>query len=139
MIVRSPSSDYELRERVYRKTNGKCFYCGKGLTLNGFQRKDRMTIDHMVPRSRGGNGYYHNLVPCCKRCNRVKGDTKDLEQFRFELTMDHFQKKFRIRFTQKHIHFLSNVVKVRLPIKHFVFHFENHTELRNIAEPLLSL
>ena len=133
------SSDTELRERVYKKTDGKCFYCGRGLILNGFQRKDRMTIDHLIPRSKGGNGYFHNLVPCCKRCNRIKNDTKELEQFRFELTMDHFQKKFHVRFTQKHIYFLRDVIKIKLPIKYFIFHFENHENLKKMAEPLLNV
>jgi 5-methylcytosine-specific restriction endonuclease McrA len=133
------SSDYDLRERVFNKTGGFCFYCGRRLVLNSPQRKDRMTMDHLVPRSKGGNGYFHNLVPSCKRCNRVKGDTEDIEQFRFELTMDHFQKKYHVRFTRKHIEFLRSVLKVSVPARNFIFYFENSKNLRRIAEPLLNL
>jgi CRISPR/Cas system Type II protein with McrA/HNH and RuvC-like nuclease domain len=132
-------TDNILRERIFKKTTGKCFYCGKTLILNGnTNRKDYMTCDHLIPRSKGGTAYFHNLVPCCRRCNRIKGDSKSIEQFRFELSMDHFQKKYKIRFTQKHLDFLFNVMKTEVPVKHFVFHFERSNSLLEIAEPILN-
>ena len=39
-------------------------YCGKAAS----------TIDHILPRSRGGADSWENLVACCLRCNNVKGD-----------------------------------------------------------------
>ena len=32
------------------------------------------TIDHVIPRSRGGADSWENLVACCLRCNNIKGD-----------------------------------------------------------------
>lgn len=45
---------------------GICYYC-KGL----FAPKD-LTMDHIVPLSRGGKSTKGNVVPCCKSCNNKK-------------------------------------------------------------------
>ena len=37
-------------------------------------RRSASTIDHVLPRSRGGADSWENLVACCLRCNNVKGD-----------------------------------------------------------------
>lgn len=33
-----------------------------------------LTLDHVIPRSRGGKSSWENLVACCRRCNHSKGD-----------------------------------------------------------------
>ena len=50
-----------------------CVYCGS---------KDSKTIDHLIPKSKGGTDYIDNLVICCKSCNSRKKD-KSIEDFRF--------------------------------------------------------
>jgi 5-methylcytosine-specific restriction endonuclease McrA len=40
-------------------------YCGSNKNL---------TIDHVLPKSRGGSNRWTNLVTCCTNCNRKKGD-----------------------------------------------------------------
>lgn len=62
-----------LRERVIAKTGGRCWYCGV--------RSDRMTVDHIVPHSRGGTQDLGNLIPACPACNLEKEDL-DYEAFR---------------------------------------------------------
>ncbi len=52
------------RRGVLRRDGQRCGYCGG--TAN--------TIDHVLPRSRGGQDSWENLVACCLRCNNVKGD-----------------------------------------------------------------
>lgn len=52
------------RRGVLRRDGHRCAYCAKGAT----------TIDHVLPRSRGGADSWENLVACCLRCNNVKGD-----------------------------------------------------------------
>lgn len=42
-----------------------CFYCGS---------KDSITMDHVVPLSRGGSHGIGNLVPACAKCNSSKGN-----------------------------------------------------------------
>ncbi len=64
--VRVPSGRHVpvSRRGVLRRDNHRCAYCGS--TAN--------TIDHVLPRSRGGKDSWENLVACCLRCNNIKGD-----------------------------------------------------------------
>lgn len=52
---------------VWRKSDGRCWYCGVVLTVGVF------AIDHLVPRSAGGSNAPNNLVPACWSCNSRKG------------------------------------------------------------------
>ena len=52
------------RRGVLRRDGHRCAYCGKSAA----------TIDHVLPRSRGGAGSWENLVACCLRCNNIKSD-----------------------------------------------------------------
>ncbi|GAB3527921.1 HNH endonuclease [Arthrobacter monumenti] len=52
------------RRGVLRRDNHLCGYCGKPAS----------TIDHIVPKSRGGAETWENLVACCLRCNNAKDD-----------------------------------------------------------------
>lgn len=45
---------------------GVCHYCGAGVGRDG------LTMDHVVPLSRGGKSKKGNLVPACKDCNNRK-------------------------------------------------------------------
>ena len=57
-----------MRRRVWEKFNGHCAYCGRKLKYK------EMQIDHMYPRTYGGNSEYINLMPSCRRCNHYKRD-----------------------------------------------------------------
>jgi 5-methylcytosine-specific restriction endonuclease McrA len=53
------------RKNILRRDGHKCQYCGlSGVTL---------TVDHIMPKSRGGEDSWENLVSACLRCNNVKG------------------------------------------------------------------
>lgn len=56
------------REALYEAQNGQCAYCGRFLCIA------HATLDHKIPRSRGGVNARSNLVVACKRCNTLKGD-----------------------------------------------------------------
>lgn len=59
------------RIRWFRKNHPfNCFYCGVKLS-----RANR-TLDHVVPRSKGGASTKENKVPCCRPCNELKADLK---------------------------------------------------------------
>ncbi|MFC1863975.1 HNH endonuclease [Thermodesulfobacteriota bacterium] len=50
-----------------RKTReGKCYYCNREVG------KPELTMDHIVPLSRGGKSKKGNIVPACKECNNKK-------------------------------------------------------------------
>ncbi len=54
------------RKNIFIRDSHKCVYCGRGdLPL---------TIDHVVPRARGGEDSWENLVAACVPCNNKKGD-----------------------------------------------------------------
>lgn len=52
------------RRNVFLRDGHTCMYCGDG---------GELTIDHVVPRSRGGGSSWENLVTCCRPCNLTKG------------------------------------------------------------------
>ena len=53
------------RQRVFKRDNHQCLYCGS---------QKELTIDHVQPRSRGGRNTWTNLVTCCSKCNHKKGN-----------------------------------------------------------------
>ena len=56
------------RNTVFFRDNYHCQYCG-----NQFM-KHQLTLDHVVPKSKGGPKAWNNLVACCVPCNQKKGD-----------------------------------------------------------------
>lgn len=64
--VRMPYKSVMLsRQNIFKRDKHKCLYCGID---------DNLTLDHVLPRSRGGKTSWTNLVTACKRCNSKKGD-----------------------------------------------------------------
>ncbi len=54
------------RKNILKRDGYKCAYCG---------RSDLpLTIDHVIPRSKGGGETWENLVAACYRCNNKKGN-----------------------------------------------------------------
>jgi 5-methylcytosine-specific restriction endonuclease McrA len=53
------------RNRIYKRDNHECAYCGS---------KKQLTIDHIIPKSRGGKNTWNNLISSCLSCNLKKGD-----------------------------------------------------------------
>lgn len=53
------------RQNIFKRDGGMCQYCGA---------KEHLTLDHVVPKSRGGKSSWDNLVTACQRCNSQKGD-----------------------------------------------------------------
>lgn len=54
--------------KVLERDGLVCRYCGIALAFT------EVTIDHVMPRSRGGSDKPANLAVCCRRCNSSKGD-----------------------------------------------------------------
>ncbi|MCS6896026.1 MAG: HNH endonuclease [Bacteroidia bacterium] len=53
------------RQNIFRRDGFRCAYCGTSHNL---------TIDHVIPRSQGGESSWENLVTACESCNRQKGN-----------------------------------------------------------------
>ena len=71
----------QLRLEVWRKSKGRCWYCGRGTRWSGPVVLEQFCVGHLVPRSAGGTDALDNLVPACRACNARKG-RKSLEEFR---------------------------------------------------------
>jgi 5-methylcytosine-specific restriction endonuclease McrA len=53
------------RRAVFARDNWTCQYCGS---------RAQLTVDHVIPRSKGGSSDWTNIVASCAPCNRRKGD-----------------------------------------------------------------
>jgi 5-methylcytosine-specific restriction endonuclease McrA len=58
------------RRAVFARDSWTCQYCG---------RTTHLTVDHVMPRSRGGASDWENIVTSCAPCNRRKGDRTPVE------------------------------------------------------------
>lgn len=67
-----------------KTASGCCHYCGEKVGYSD------LTMDHVVPLSRGGRSTKDNLVPCCKSCNTKKKSSLPVE---WDEYMDQLQKK----------------------------------------------
>lgn len=54
------------KKNIFKRDNYTCQYCGK--------REGPFTIDHVIPKKKGGEESWENLVTCCIKCNNKKGD-----------------------------------------------------------------
>ncbi len=57
------------RRAIFARDGGRCAYC----------RGTAETIDHVLPRSRGGGHQWDNVVAACAHCNHTKGDRTPAE------------------------------------------------------------
>lgn len=53
------------RENVFKRDEFTCQYCGTNKEL---------TLDHLIPKAKGGKTSWNNLVTACKSCNSLKGN-----------------------------------------------------------------
>lgn len=86
-LKREKDKARELRNSTWwkrKRSNGLCYYCGRKFPVA------ELTMDHMIPLSRGGRSVKDNLVPSCKDCNNAKKNlipaewTQYLERLRGE-------------------------------------------------------
>ena len=56
------------RKNILLRDRNTCQFCGSVFPSS------ELTLDHVLPRSRGGRSTWENLVACCYRCNNEKGD-----------------------------------------------------------------
>ena len=65
------------RRALFARDGWRCVYCGSS--------GGRLTLDHVVPRSKGGESVWENVVTACAPCNLRKGD-RSLEQVGMHLS-----------------------------------------------------
>ena len=57
----------KFRQSIFESWEWKCAYCDKELDTKS------ATIDHIVPKYKGGHNVKSNMICCCAKCNRSKG------------------------------------------------------------------
>ena len=92
MSQRRKFTDYE-KKTVYADGNGRCAICGKPI------RFCDMTIDHIIPLSRGGTNAPDNLQLSCRECNFMKS----------ALTMAEFRAKVAEIYKRSHTRRIYNI------------------------------
>jgi len=68
-VAREKLKARQLRQSQWWKNliaGGECHYCKQKF------KPEELTLDHIVPLSRGGKSTKGNVVPCCKACNNQK-------------------------------------------------------------------
>jgi hypothetical protein len=56
------------RKNIYIRDGHRCMYCGRSFA------GQELTLDHVIPRSKGGANSWDNLVAACTKCNHRKAD-----------------------------------------------------------------
>jgi 5-methylcytosine-specific restriction endonuclease McrA len=69
-VPRDSSRRKITRRAVFARDSWTCQYCG---------RTSHLTVDHVLPRSRGGTSVWENIVTSCAPCNRRKGNRTPVE------------------------------------------------------------
>jgi hypothetical protein len=69
-------------DEIWRRDGGRCAWCGAAPWA-----RDR-TVDHVLPRSRGGTSDLHNLLAACRRCNRTRGSQSAVAHARRQAQRD---------------------------------------------------
>ena len=83
------------RKNILIRDDHACQYCGTRMTSH-------LTVDHVLPRFRGGKDIWENLVTACKPCNQKKGNRTPDEA---NMPLDHQPKR------PNRIHYFQRFVK----------------------------
>ncbi len=83
ITMTSPQAKKLWRRAIKQHFNCQCVYCGNNYEIN------ELTIDHVKPKSNGGESIASNLVPACRTCNQGKGS-------------NHWQRWMRSTFGRNH-------------------------------------
>ena len=85
------------RHNVFKRDGHRCAYCGSS---------ERLTLDHLLPRARGGRTTWTNLVTACQKCNAKKGDLL-IEETNLHLRQQPFRPSF-IMFLSQYSGFIQD-------------------------------
>ncbi len=82
-LIRAPRARIKLtRREVFLRDGYTCQYCGR--------RTNDLTLDHVIPRHRGGPHTWENLTSACRACNHRKGG-KSVQEARMSLRRQPFE------------------------------------------------
>jgi len=94
------------KTNVFIRDMYSCQYCSESLT------RQLLTLDHVIPLSKGGKTCWENIVSSCAKCNSLKGDRTDIKPRITPRRPDYFElvnKRKRLDFEIKHESWLSYI------------------------------
>jgi len=106
------------RRNIYEHYGYKCCYCGKKFPT------EKLNIDHIIPRSRGGKTEWSNIVTSCIDCNLKKGN-KTPREAGMKLLIPPSRPQRRIRLALV----LNSQIKIPTSWQKFIDHIYWNTEL----------
>jgi 5-methylcytosine-specific restriction endonuclease McrA len=80
------------RERLWIKEGKKCHWCGHPTRLVAGDALDQATVDHVIPRYKGGTNDEENLVSACHACN-ARRNSEDMKGLPEGSLLGKFQKQ----------------------------------------------
>lgn len=92
------------RHNIFKRDNYTCVYCGS-------TKKADLTLDHVIPQSKGGPNTWNNLVTACKRCNNEKDD----------LSLEEYGKEIPQPSRPHYLMLIKNITKIPEAWKPFLF------------------
>lgn len=94
----------QIKRNIDRKNKESCYYCRCKLN------HQTLTIDHIIPSSRGGNSTSYNKLSSCHRCNNVKADYLPTEFLKFLQKMKR-RKNYRYQLDELTINIMIGSVR----------------------------
>lgn len=85
------------RKNILRRDNNRCQYCNR--------HQNDLTIDHVIPKSLGGQDTWENLVAACHKCNNKKG-SRTPDQANMPLLSKPF-KPSHVLFLRQYVNFID--------------------------------
>lgn len=94
------------KSNVFIRDLYSCQYCLTPLT------RQLLTLDHVIPLSKGGQTCWENIVSSCGKCNSTKGDRTDIKPVHKPVAPDYFElvhKRKQLNFEIKHSSWLNYI------------------------------
>ena len=92
------------RHNIFKRDNYTCVYCGDN-------NKKYLTLDHVIPQSKGGPNTWNNLVTACRRCNNEKDD----------LTLQEYGKEIPKPYKPHYLMLMKKITKIPQEWKPYLF------------------
>ena len=87
IAMTSPEAKRLWRRSIKEHFDCTCVYCGETYDIN------ELTLDHVRPKSMGGENLTSNIVPACQKCNQSKGSTNWLSFMRQTFGVNRLREK----------------------------------------------
>ena len=110
------------KKKMLQKSDGKCSHCGISIDLKN------MTVEHVIPLSKGGTNELSNTVALCSKCNKIKRNYVTEPQFFYTYIKD----EYKVELEENYKKFLDDFdwISLKSYFKNDVFNFNIESLLK---------